>query len=85
MNTDKHTITHYQNVLRILEKEIEIMVDNKRSLDELNKDDIDLLYMSIDIFNEFLDDFKNQISFEEQKRIEKLNTTIGKIINFYNS
>ena len=80
---------HYKNVAESLAQEVEKMVWEKKNLFQtknykytFNKNDLDLLKMAIDFFNEFLEEFESELSEEEKKRILELNNLINHIIKF---
>lgn len=49
----------------------------------LSDDDIDLLVMSRDLFNEFLEDFFHQIDEEEKQKIIHLNNLVNKMLDIH--
>lgn len=81
-------LKHYLNVVESFSNEIELMVMNKSTSDSskelvrLNDDDIELLLMSGDFFDEFLQDFGEEISVEERQKIINLSNLIKKLVNF---
>jgi hypothetical protein len=83
-NSLKERLKHYQNVSESLGNEIEFLAKSKKGKAELlSADDIELLMMSKEFFNEFIEDFQNDITPEEKEKIDRINSMIDKIITIY--
>ncbi len=75
---------HYQDVSESLGKEIEYIAKSKKEDSELlTGEDIELLMMAKEFFNEFLEDFQDNVTPEEKEKMLRLNSLIDKIIDLY--
>ncbi len=84
INNLKERLKHYQNVSESLGKEIEFLAKSKKEEAELlSAEDIELLMMSKEFFNEFIEDFQNDITPQEKEKIDRINSMIDKIITIY--